>query len=809
MINLMIVIDGPLSKKNGFLTVKGYYSKKYTVNKEGRYVGTNISEADLFECLDVENINNEYVRQECKKVLVQIGFNSFYLADDNIENFIDVFLEFGLIFIDNMDKRLFRLYQYNENVELSKKTKYNYQVGNSNLHYDKGILSYSKSGSHKIEYIEPSARLFFDYEEKSFQLFFLYGKTDVAAFDKKNAISDFDRIYLRNYSYELVIEGILLKHNFLKLLKNKYKYIGNYNYDSLSVYLKKYQIDTLMKDELVIPQVNIKKEKDGWFELDLKYTLEDRLIDLSSRIQLFSDSGELNDGGKRIVLPNSIIEAKDSIVYKEEKMFINEENIVDVLRIIHESKKNVNEFFSFGNVKLNLPQKNMESAYNYQLEGIRWLKYLSNNHWGGCLADDMGLGKTFQIISFLSDYDVRKKIEKVLIIAPKSLLSNWKREFNKFKSDFNIDIFHGQGRDKFDFEHNDIIITTYNTASIDVNVLNRQSFTYIIFDEIQVLKNRQSEMSKNIKRIKSKSRIGLSGTPMENNLSELWNIMDIINPGILGNYKLFSKKYGTGNLAELKTILDLFILRRMKKNVMKELPKKTTEIVYCDMDVKQRELYEAVTIAVKNAIESMKAFSAPIVLKGLTLLRQCCCHPLLLPQETNVDNVIDSCKLESLSILLKNLYLSDHKVLIFSNYTSMLRLIWESLNEDMIYGDNIFYLDGTTKNRSEIVDNFESSEKGIFLISLKAGGVGLNLVSAQDVIIFDPWWNPFAEEQAIDRAYRIGQENNVHVFKFVVADSIEERILEMQNEKLQKFDEIINGISTDKNIDLKEILALL
>ena len=206
---------------------------------------------------------------------------------------------------------------------------------------------------------------------------------------------------------------------------------------------------------------------------------------------------------------------------------------------------------------------------------------------------------------------------------------------------------------------------------------------------------------------------------------------------------------------------------------------------------------------------NLKAFAAPVVLKGLTLLRECCCHPLLLDEATNVENITESCKLDALKILVDNLFSSGHKILIFSNYTSMLQIIEAELEKNESYKSAVFYLDGQTKNRAELVARFESAPEGIFLISIKAGGVGLNLVSAQDVIIYDPWWNPFVEQQAIDRAYRIGQERAISVYKLVAANTLEEKIIDMQTSKERDFDELINGLSMDKSIDLDKIISLL
>ena len=232
---------------------------------------------------------------------------------------------------------------------------------------------------------------------------------------------------------------------------------------------------------------------------------------------------------------------------------------------------------------------------------------------------------------------------------------------------------------KFDFENTDVIITTYNTAYLELKNLNEISYSVVVFDEIQTIKNHKSITSDAMRHIFSEMKIGLSGTPMENNISELWNIMDILNPNVFYSHSAFLRRYNGKNYDELKNILNLFILRRMKKDVLHELPEKYEQIIYCDMEQKQRKLYTGINIAVKNAIMSLIAFAAPVVLKGLTLLRECCCHPLLLNEETNVDMVSESCKLEALELLVDNLVESEHKILIFSNYTSMLSLIKKDL----------------------------------------------------------------------------------------------------------------------------------
>lgn len=562
-------------------------------------------------------------------------------------------------------------------------------------------------------------------------------------------------------------------------------------------------------ENTIIPDIKITKSESGWFEINLSYNFDGEVYDLASKIQLFPSQNEIEADEKKILLPDSIIQAREYLSIVGNKLRINQNHIFELLHIIYDSNSDISDYFSYSNITLSVSNYVTSTAYSYQLEGIKWLKFLFLNHFGGCLADDMGLGKTFQVISFLEDQEVKKSINKVLVVVPKSLLTNWKKEFGKFNSSYRVGIYHGDKRNNFDFDNTDVIITTYSTAYLDLKKLNELKHSVVVFDEIQTVKNHKSITSDAMKQIKSDMKIGLSGTPMENSISELWNIMDILNPNVFYSRSAFIRRYSGKNYDELKSILNLFILRRMKKDVLKELPQKSEQIIYCDMEQEQRKLYTGINIAVKKAIMSLKAFAAPVVLKGLTLLRECCCHPLLLNEETNIDKILESCKLDALNLLVDNLVSSGHKILIFSNYTSMLKLIQDEFEKNEHYKKIIYYLDGKTKDRLDIVNRFESADEGIFLISIKAGGVGLNLVSAQDVIIYDPWWNPFIEQQAIDRAYRIGQDKPVTVYKLVTANTIEERIIEMQKDKEHDFDELINGISTDKNIDLKDILELL
>lgn len=805
----MIAFSASASRKNGFIVLETYYTKQIGVSKAGKYKGGSIAVADVLNCLPIQNASWEAIQKWFAEFAYQIGKNSFYVTVENFRKLHHLFASSPMFFLDHTDASLTLISKIEEKAG-HKRVKAQYAVGNCLFSYHSNgtlCIEYRSGVSSHIRTICPVPHLYYSSTDQVYSLLFEYGGKKLAYMDKGLSVQTEDAIYPRNFQYESRIGQELQGKGFLKLTKGRYAYSGRKNI--LHTMLS--EIGIILDDDqnVIIPDIKIARKESGWFEVDLSYNIGDKIIDLASKIQLFAQKNEIEAGDKRIVLPDSVAQAKDDFVVKDNKLYLHQRHIFQLLRLIYNSDLPITDFFSYSDVKTVLPENIEKAALPYQLEGVQWLKFLFLNHLGGCLADDMGLGKTFQVIAFLEDEDVSKQLQKVLIVVPKSLLTNWKREFEKFSSRYRVGIYHGNKRKELDFNGYDIVITTYNTAFLDKEGLDQKAFTIVVLDEIQTVKNHKSITSKAIKEIHAKMKIGLSGTPMENNISELWNVMDIVNPGAFPDHSAFLYRYHNRNYDELKDILNLFILRRMKKDVLKQLPPKYEQIIYCDMDVAQRRLYTGINIAVKAAISRLKIFAAPVILKGLTLLRECCCHPLLLDDGINVEGVHDSCKMDALNLLVSDLFESGHKILIFSTYTSMLHLIRQELEKNIKYKANLFYLDGKTKQRNLLVEQFEKADAGIFLISIKAGGVGLNLTSAQDVIIYDPWWNPFVEQQAIDRAYRIGQQQSVNVYKLVAANTIEEKILDMQKDKTQNFEELINGISADKNVDLGKILSLL
>ncbi|WMJ72355.1 SNF2-related protein [Cytophagaceae bacterium ABcell3] len=449
---------------------------------------------------------------------------------------------------------------------------------------------------------------------------------------------------------------------------------------------------------------------------------------------------------------------------------------------------------------LPLPKGFDGSLRPYQKAGYNWMLFLNKFNFGGCLADDMGLGKTVQTLALLQKQKEAGVTSANLLIMPTSLLYNWEMEARKFTPELKIFNYTGTYREKnvAQFEGYDLVLTSYGTTRIDAEILSEYKFNYIILDESQAIKNPESNIAKAVRELKSNYKMILTGTPIENSTMDLWSQMDFVNPGLLGSQAFFKneflapieKKQDEEKVRRLYSTIKPFILRRKKSQVATELPEKVDNVKYCKMSLDQESEYEKVKSEYRNMIlDSIDKKGMPksqlLLLQGLTKLRQIANHPKLVDQTYDGN----SGKLEDIVHMLNNALRKDHKILIFSQFVKHLAIIKEYLLQE---GIEYAYLDGTTKERQGQVELFQNNEDvKVFLISLKAGGVGLNLTAADYVFILDPWWNPAVEAQAIDRAYRIGQKNKVFTYKFITKNSVEEKILNLQKNKLKLADDLI------------------
>lgn len=442
-----------------------------------------------------------------------------------------------------------------------------------------------------------------------------------------------------------------------------------------------------------------------------------------------------------------------------------------------------------------IPKVIQANLRSYQKEGVQWLERLRMMHLNGILADDMGLGKTLQAIIALTQHKHDFPDSISIVVCPTSLVYNWKEEFGKFNENLKVLPVDGTPvqRKKLlnEIKNFDVIITSYSLLQKDVDFYKTIPFDYAILDEAQHIKNRGTRNAKSVKLIQAKHRLILTGTPIENSLDELWSLFDFLMPGLLSTYDRFVEKYIRNpnqpkgeSLEILRRKVSPFILRRMKKDVLSELPPVSEIVYHCHLSEIQRELYHSYAESAREELSQLvkkEGFDKVQihVLATLTRLKQICCHPAIFAKER--PELGDSAKYDMLMELLHTLIAGGHKTVIFSQYTRMLNIMREDLTQQ---GIRFEYLDGSSKNRLSIVKKFNEDEQiPVFLVSLKAGGAGLNLVGADIVIHYDMWWNPAVENQATDRVHRIGQKNSVSSYKLVTLNTIEEKIMELQNRK--------------------------
>lgn len=471
----------------------------------------------------------------------------------------------------------------------------------------------------------------------------------------------------------------------------------------------------------------------------------------------------------------------------------------------------------------------------YQKRGFLWIKTLNYNGFGGILADDMGLGKTLQVIAFLlSEFLERRNtvVENIavketgklqrntLIVAPASLVYNWSSEIQRFAPELTAKMVTGTAAERrqilAEADSEDILLTSYDLLKRDISEYEGYKFRCEIIDEAQYIKNANTQAAKAVKEVQADFRLALTGTPVENRLSELWSIFDYLMPGFLYSYKKFREEVeipavqnsDEDAMKRLQKMIRPFVLRRLKKEVLTDLPDKLEENMFVQLTGEQQKLYDAhvkrmMLMLDKQSEEEFKT-SKITILAELTKLRQICCDPSLI----FADYKADSAKVDMCLNMISNAVESGHKILLFSQFTTMLDHLAKRLEEEKI---SYYMLTGSTskEKRAQMVENFNTDDTQVFCISLKAGGTGLNLTAADIVIHFDPWWNLAVQNQATDRAHRIGQKNVVNVYKLIVKDTIEENILKLQEKKRELADQILEGEGLNGGSFTKEELMEL
>ncbi|MBN2519541.1 MAG: DEAD/DEAH box helicase [Bacteroidales bacterium] len=629
---------------------------------------------------------------------------------------------------------------------------------------------------------------------------------------------------------------------------------------------------TLQKEGIVInPKYQDKIFYKGQINIDFNITYNNDWFDVNAIVKF--DKFELPfinfknyilNGIREFILPN------DEIVILPEEWFAKYKNLYQfgncekgVIRIkkhhfklINDEKSGINNMYLVDLNKINdtekisnisLPLKLKAELRNYQKQGYKWMVNLQKNHLGGCLADDMGLGKTVQTLAVLqySKDTIERKFEikskpvdsnqlklfsdehidahssvsspTSLIVVPTSLLHNWENEIKKFTTSLRIYLFTGMGRTRqqYDFQYYDIVLTTYGVVRNDIDLLKNFYFHYVILDESQIVKNPASKIYKAVICLQSEYKLVLTGTPIENSLTDLWAQLNFVNRGILGNLSFFNSEFVNpieklNNVDEeerLHLLIRPYILRRKKEEVAVDLPPVTEQIVFCDLPEPHMKYYEEEKAKIRNLIlenidkQGLRK-SSVFILEGLSKLRQLANHPIMIDPLYSKE----SGKFNEIIRNLENIISEGHKLLMFSSYIKHLEIYKNYLDLNKI---EYSYLTGETINRKEVIEEFQNNKNiKVFLITLKAGGVGLNLTAADYVFIIDPWWNPAAEEQAISRAHRIGQNKNVFVYRFISSKTIEEKIQTLKEKKSGLANLFINSNNPFKGIDEKKIKQL-
>ena len=642
-------------------------------------------------------------------------------------------------------------------------------------------------------------------------------------FDKNNSF----KIKLPIGQIEYFDESILPK------IKNKFEVIyKNNNQMSFS------------KERIFFELENSLKRNLNLFEFSVKFKIGENFLSIDKIKQLLNEERNLLklENGDIIKIEN-VREIKKWMLFLRNLEFKRSENkykgdsktaleLDEFLKSISQKNMKSNEEFKNLIIELKdrkpvenieLPKETKNILRDYQKEGVYWMNFLKKYGFGGILADEMGLGKTLQSLCVLN---MNLKKEPHLVVCPKSLIYNWENEIKKYFPNMSVCLINKnqlkrkQKIEELKKKNYDIVITSYSMIQKDFEeyIKSKISFNYMLLDEAQIVKNMKTLSSKAVRTITAKRKVILSGTPLENNLEELYGTFEIIMPNYLGTKIEFKREYISKIERNDRTTLEMlqakirpFILRRTKKQVLKELPDKQIQVVYNQMTNKQTAVYSEVLNRIKIELDEIQrkgeeSKSRLKVLSALLKLRQICNHPLLIDKTLNEEEI--SAKFDQFNEILREIIESDEKVLIFSQFTSMLDIMETEIKNKKI---RYLRLDGQTQNRQELVDKFNEEEDiKVFFISLKAGGIGLNLTSANNVIIYDPWWNPQAENQAIDRTHRIGQKKSVNVYKFITKNSIEEKILKLQERKGDLFENIVNLEENGfmKKLDWEDLMEL-
>ena len=683
---------------------------------------------------------------------------------------------------------------------------------------------------------KPTAKLYFDiyYNDVICNIKLMYGEKEIDYFKGEDGIVrdvEFENTVLKD-----VLElGFTIDNN--KLIMSDMELIGEFFESKLDEIASKYDTYTsekikntkIVKNSQVSSTFSIGSDNIMSFSFDLGDISNKELDDIFDNLNRKKRYYKLKSGNILDLENNDSLKQLEELASElnlSNKDIINGEGVIPKYRAIYldSLKKDrfniiktnnlfdnfIDNFKNYKNQKLKLTKKEKDVLRDYQETGVEWLYNIHKCDLGGILADEMGLGKSIQVIYFFKKLLEEDKNAKFLIVSPTSLIYNWKEEFDKFAPKINYEVLSA-GKDRrhelLEKSKANVYITSYGLVREDLEYYKDMNFTICVIDEAQNIKNPVSGITRAVKKINAQTKIALTGTPIENSVIELWSIFDYIMPGFFSHQKDFQSKYKVKDfdedtntlLSKLNKQIEPFILRRKKQDVLKDLPEKIENNIFIDLSKEQKKLYAAEVKRVREEMDNLiktEGFSKArfMMLQLLTKLRQLCIDPKIVFENYKGE----STKIENLVKIVLELIANGHKVLIFSSFVTALDVVSKEFkNNDISY----YEINGSVgaKKRMELVNNFNNDDTNAFLISLKSGGTGLNLTSADTVIHLDLWWNPQAENQATDRAHRIGQKNKVSVIKLVARGTIEEKILDLQEKKKLLSDKIIEGDNRDKN----------
>lgn len=835
--------------KNKYLTIQRDYSEydAYFIDKE----------PDIK--FDVEEINNN----ECK-IVPNIDIYEYNI----IQGKDYVYFEYeGKIYrcskeFDNTTLKLLKMYRKNFTSEIKLRKDELSTLFSVVFPKVKKSLKYDKLNLEEVEKYIPKelyVKLYLDYDKNNYiiaDIKFCYDNYEFNPLKEENVNIARDVLKESEILDVFIKTGFMLDRANSRLILTSDDAIYNFLSNEIEQYMKKFEV--LATEEFKQKQIKQPKisnvgvrVENNLLEVDfegLGFELSE-LKEIMDKYRLKKKFHRLKNGEFINLEENETMNLLDNLktnldidfkeIEKGEiKLPIFRSMYLD--RLLKNSNiKNINKDDNYKNIiekvdnknideELKLPEGLNASLRNYQETGFKWLKTLDSYNFGGILADDMGLGKTIQLVSVILSYVENsgdmESLKPSLVICPSSLTLNWFNEIKKFAPSLKVLLINGNAQERKNkiekINDYNVIIESYDILKRDIEIYKEKNyeFKYAIADEAQYIKNNNTQNFKAIKEINAETRFALTGTPIENSLSELWSIFDFVMPGYLFSYRKFKELYETpivknedqSAMKKLKMLIEPFILRRIKEDVLTELPDKTITILNNEMEEEQQKIYMSYMAQVKQEIEteiSVNGFekSQIKILSLLMRLRQICCHPSLFIENYKGE----SSKLKQCIQIVKDAIESGHKILLFSGYTTMFEIIEQELKKENI---TYYKLTGQTKvgDRIKLVDEFnENPDIKVFLISLKAGGTGLNLIGADMVIHYDPWWNLSAENQATDRTYRIGQKKNVQVYKLITKNSIEEKIYELQQKKAKLIDNMLSTKETFINkLSKDEIMSL-